>query len=275
MLREYFIWAIVGTARMLDKYFWYIIAFLIIYNSLAYYFVKRWDGKLYDAASAGNVKDLEEALTHLPNVNVKKENDFTPLMVAACNNKPAVAAILLKHADCKVEEMDNRARTALLVACQFGATEVLKLLLEHGVVKTATDMDGNNALLIAAHCGHLDVVKLLLLHNFDAKWKNKDGLNPITAAIAMHSPALVGVPSNESSSRLAIISAILETGKFDMEMKNGSGWTALTKAAFRGHKDIVQLLVGCGANVNTHTSSGFTPLIAASQVSDSTRLTKQ
>ncbi len=257
MLHEYFVLALLTVARFLDSYLYYIIAFFVIYNALAYYFVKRWDGKLYAAAESGDVEALEVALQYKPNINVKKENDFTPLMIATQNNHPSIVAILLKNSECQMEAMDRHGRTSFLIAVHLGWLDVVKLLIQHGAVKTATDVDGNTALLMAAFTGHLQVLKLLLRENADVKWRNKDGLNAMMVAIAVHSA--------EHNNRLSTISAILETGKYDTEFKTPSGWTALTKAAFRGHLDIVKLLIGCGSDVNAASSTGFTPLLAASQ----------
>ena len=48
----------------------------------------------------------------------------------------------------------------------------------------------------------------------------------------------------------------------------GSSWTPLIKAAYKGHADVVALLLEHGANIHARGKKGFTALIAASQVSE-------
>jgi|EP00945_MAST-04E_sp_MAST-4E-sp1_P001003 DTW domain-containing protein YfiP len=59
------------------------------------------------------------------------------------------------------------------------------------------------------------------------------------------------------------VRALLDSG-VDPETKNKHGWTALHKAALKGHLSIVQLLCENGAtNLNLQTSDGTTPLMCA------------
>ena len=50
----------------------------------------------------------------------------------------------------------------------------------------------------------------------------------------------------------------------DMQAKVDTGATPLHFAAHRGHKDVAELLIFKGANVNAQTTGGFTPLYWAS-----------
>ena len=45
-----------------------------------------------------------------------------------------------------------------------------------------------------------------------------------------------------------------------MNAKTGSGWTPLHYAAVVDHKEIVELLLASGADVNAKTDAGETPL---------------
>jgi ankyrin repeat protein len=77
----------------------------------------------------------------------------------------------------------------------------------------------------------------------------------------VHSPA-------KGFNRLPVIRAIIESGLYDLEARTKHGWTALLKASFAGHEDIVSLLLAHDGKANTVAyNSCLTPLIAASQVS--------
>ena len=43
-------------------------------------------------------------------------------------------------------------------------------------------------------------------------------------------------------------------------LKRGDGWTPLHKAAYEGYREIVELLIAKGANVNAKNKYGTTPL---------------
>lgn len=52
----------------------------------------------------------------------------------------------------------------------------------------------------------------------------------------------------------------------NLESKTKSGATALMKAAFKGHADIVELLICEGAAIDAAAESGFNAIITGSQV---------
>jgi ankyrin repeat protein len=66
---------------------------------------------------------------------------------------------------------------------------------------------------------------------------------------------------------LAGVQAELDKGA-DVNAKNESGVTPLLWAAWKGHKDVVELLIAEGADVNAKNEDGETPL-------DFTKQTKQ
>ena len=70
---------------------------------------------------------------------------------------------------------------------------------------------------------------------------------------------------HKEGGRLGIIRLLLRN-KSNVESTNAAGWTALTKAAYKGFVHVMELLLESGANVDAATATGFTPLIAAAQV---------
>jgi ankyrin repeat protein len=146
---QYFVHVILSIAHFLDKWFYYILSFLVIYNVSIYFFINRWDTILYDAAAIGNVDHVEKALKNSPNVNAQKDGE-SPLMVACRNGHSAVVAILLRLGTCKLELVDDKGCTALLLACSSGWVDIVELLVEKCASLKAIDSDGNNGLIRAA-----------------------------------------------------------------------------------------------------------------------------
>jgi ankyrin repeat protein len=64
---------------------------------------------------------------------------------------------------------------------------------------------------------------------------------------------------------MKIIKTLIAAGT-KLESKSVPGWTALIKAAFCGHVDVIMLLLANGAEIDAVAEDGVTALIAASQV---------
>ena len=56
------------------------------------------------------------------------------------------------------------------------------------------------------------------------------------------------------------IAELLITKGADVNAKDSQGWTLLQHAAINGHKEIAQLLIANGADVNAKDHNGETPL---------------
>ena len=82
-------------------------------------------------------------------------------------------------------------------------------------------------------------------------------------AAASSNPALWTAAANGQTARAMLeVLRLLEHGS-DIDEKTSSGETALYAAADRGHRAVVELLLGKGADVNIRTKQGDTPLLRA------------
>jgi len=67
----------------------------------------------------------------IPNVNVKGNNNVTPLILASQQGKLDVVAYLLDRG-ARVNDVTTDGKTALLMACKNGHIEIVKILMEKG-----------------------------------------------------------------------------------------------------------------------------------------------
>ena len=84
-------------------------------------------------------------------VNVKKDDGFAALHLAALNGHRDVAAILLSPTGgrANVDLRNNRRQTPLHLATSQGHWSVAELLISHNADISSTDEDGDTALHIA------------------------------------------------------------------------------------------------------------------------------
>lgn len=176
--------------------------------------------------------------------------------------------------------LEERGYTAsikdMITAAGVGDLESLELFLSLGMDIDATDSLGNTALIKAAGNGHSRAVERILGLGADPRHRNSMGRDALMTASAK---------GYEHVSRM-----LLSRGS-DISIKDSEGWSALSVAAFNGHADVVALLasqasppalddallvasfngseevinrlLGAGADINTRSPASMTPLMIA------------
>jgi uncharacterized protein len=154
--------------------------------------------------------------------------------------------------------------TALLIAVLNGNKSVVQALLDRGAEINAKTGEwgslggGCTALMLAISEQHYELAKLLIEKKADVNIRNDLGKTAlIIAADARFSGPQV----------LPIINILLENGA-DLETQDTDGSTALMKAAFSGHTDIVRVLLERGADVKKKSKEGRTALHFAAKWGD-------
>jgi len=117
---------------------------------------------LHYAAQEGKTKKIRMLVEAGADVNRMEMNGFAPLHLAAGEGHvKAVQALLAAGADMEIENPLNENNTPLMLASQYGLTEITKLLVEHGANRQHPDAEGRTALDFAVKHRYPEIVALL------------------------------------------------------------------------------------------------------------------
>jgi len=227
---------------------------------------------LFFAAHYG-CKDIAELLIAMgANINMTDDKGETPLHLAAAQGHLDVVELLIANGS-QIDARSGDDCSPLYEASRGEHREVAKFLLENGAVMEPD---------IAVMLGEVELVKHYLAQGIDAnskltkglsegdswlhtaigyKYKNRNlvelllnhgaRVNEKTGTFKfspLHRVAIVGYKSTFVSCR--DIGELLIAHGADVNVEDKHGNTPLHWAARLGHQDIVELLVECGANVN-------------------------
>ncbi|XP_069016043.1 ankyrin repeat and SOCS box protein 3 [Embiotoca jacksoni] len=193
---------------------------------------------------------------------------------------------------CSVDGRDNRGWNALHEAAAAGGTDCVREVLSAAGAASprgrcryvnSTTHEGESACYLAAQRGHLAAVHLLLREQADADQLTNDSSCPLYAAV--------------DGGHKDVVELLVSKGAQVDRTHTASCWTCLHQAVYKGHSDIVcvlvnvcdleapddhsisplfvaaqygrreclQILINAGARVNTQAADLATPLLIASQ----------
>lgn len=226
------------------------------------------------AAEAGHTDAVAKLIANGADVNSPTNKKHSPMMLASKNGFFDIVRILI-HEGGKINYEDEDKRSALWWAASMGQARIVELLLkararadtavslfakagelqaletliDAGMQLSTTNDEGRTGLHIAALYGHLDVVKLYLNRGLDIHTTDDKGY------IALHRASGFG--------RTQVARYLLQQGSDADWEGQPNRWTPASIAARYGHLDILKMLHRSGANLNTVTNKGFSPLMLA------------
>ena len=165
---------------------------------------------------------------------------------ATLNNHTSIFAVLLEHG-VDINSINEKKRTALMIAAGQGHTECIKFLIAQGAKVDNTDAHGRNALDFAIKNSKPAAISLLLQNN--AKFKYSP---------PFHNAFLKEAASTGSAD---MVKLLLKLGVNPNAPTDGT--YPLLAAAVGNHTDCVELLVHADADPNVRDSNRTSALLLA------------
>uniref|UniRef100_A0A8B9P3I4 Poly [ADP-ribose] polymerase n=1 Tax=Apteryx owenii TaxID=8824 RepID=A0A8B9P3I4_APTOW len=230
--------------------------------------------ELLEAARSGNEEKLMALLTPL-NVNCHASDGrkSTPLHLAAGYNRVRIVQLLLQHG-ADVHAKDKGGLVPLHNACSYGHYEVTELLLKHGACVNAMDLWQFTPLHEAASKNRVEVCSLLLSHGADPTLVNCHGKSAVDMAptpelrerltYEFKGHSLLQAAREADLAKVKKMLA-LEIINFKQPQSHETALHCAVAAVHPKRKQVTELLLRKGANVNEKNKDFMTPLHVAAE----------
>lgn len=252
------------------------------------------NGLLHAAARAGRKVAVELLVDKGANVNGRNDRGETALLLVVqySGNLGLARSLIARGASATIaahgegppvgpwdeRRGKDKGWTPLHFAANRGSAELVRLLLAHGAVVNASDLQDYTPLHLAARGGQKDAADLLIAAGADIKSRTVSGCTPLHYAACGGSTDLVkwllaeGAPVNAREhngmtplhwaarcGHAESVSLLLTSGA-DIDAAGEVGRTALHEAAINSKTSVLELLLKKKALVNTKDDGGMTPL---------------
>jgi len=217
---------------------------------------------LQEAAAVGDIDLIRSLAAQGANVDGREDTFLkTGLHHAAMNgHKNTVETLLAQGADVNAKD-SFPGGTPLHYAVENGHREVAEVLIANGADVNATRRSpgGDRPLHSATRAGHKDIVELLVTKAADINAENGAAQTALDLALSQHRrdivELLVGKGADVSVRAASILGDVDEVRRTlrkgaDVNAGDEDGRTALHIAAREGYREITELLLAHGADVN-------------------------
>jgi excisionase family DNA binding protein len=197
-------------------------------------------------------------------MEVKSHSSIAALMKAAWEGNTGQAQALI-HDGIDVNARDSFGRTALIIAASQGHTYIVQILLEQGADPGAKDNVGTTALAASEARGYSRIVSLLKAaspHDVEV-----EEIEPLKIENKGGASSPVSLQRAVDSGDVPGINALIAAGA-DVNTRTEDGWTPLMLATIKGHTEVVLALLKQGADVNARNKKGWTALMFAVSMGD-------
>ncbi len=215
----------------------------------------------------GCSKSKDELIKELAGMNLQfNADDF--VRSAAEEDQKALA--LFFAAGFNVNTQNTAGQTALMVASERGKTGLVKQLLDRKADPNVAGRDGVTALILAAQNDQPEIVKLLLQNRAEPDTEDNNGWTALSTAAYHGSARCVQILADRSKTDLSrgllfaslsehkdVVKILLDYGA-EVDSRSNDGRTPLMLAASKGNKEIVTMLLQAGADPSLTDQTGAT-----------------
>jgi uncharacterized protein len=221
---------------------------------------------LRHAAQAGRTALVDLFLAQGAPIDARDLDGSTALFAAAESDRAAVVRLLLERgADANLQ--GRSAITPLAAAAYRGNATVVDELLAHGAKSNESDATGKTPIVYAAALGFTGIVRRLLDTGVDVNTRYGNDLTALMWAAGYADGA--GVVDAEK-----VVTLLLDRHAA-VDAADNRGRTPLMIAAENGHAEIVDLLIGHGADPGLKDKAGKTALDLATDPRTRERLERK
>lgn len=246
------------------------------------------EAELYASARAGRVEHALQLIdaganVHAPPPHEDRDQRSLAVLAAVLPDLRLLRTLIAHGVDLNVA---HAGMTPLLAATRdswHGRPDAVMTLLANGADPRAVDHDGNTALHHAARSSDPGVAALLRDAAAEIDVLNVDGLSPLGVACAAGNwrlakfllergakpepaggqPALLAAAGTEEDDAAGVQLLLKQKAKVDA--RDAHGRSALHEAAYAGHIDVVEALLGAGADPAATDRLGRTPVLEAAR----------
>lgn len=215
---------------------------------------------LHKAACTGHLSVVEYLLELGANAAAVQRRGYNAMDVVAARGDLKMARLLVDAGVAVSQEDSPFGRSSIHYAAAGGHKEMVEFLMKAGADISTIDVHRRTVLFNAAVAGIYDtsagsiivipapsggsaeVVKLFASLGVDPSLLDVRGMSVLHALC--------------EKGYTAELKALLDSGVVDVAMEDLAGFTALHHAVYAGHKEVVDILVAAGAELNTTDSNG-------------------
>ena len=199
--------------------------------------------EFFEAIREGKRDEVERRLNLDPSLIHIKENNLSPIMVAAYHHEPAIASFLA----------DKTVAINIFEASATGKiNNVIRQLARDPQLVNVYAEDGFQPLGLASYFGHLELAKYLIKAGAPINSPSRNGLK----AAPIQSAAAAGHDK--------VVQLLLENGA-DPNVREQGGYTPLHAAAQNGDEEMIRTLIYGGADLTLKSEDGKTAMDLATE----------
>ncbi len=212
-----------------------------------------------------------------PDGSLLDNNGDSALTLALKNFRQDMLEMLLDNGY-NQDQLDGNQQTLLHIAALYGFSDFVTCLLTYNADINIVDANGDTPIMIAARENNSEIVKLLLAEGADLSITNLAGESALSIVMDQGFDDILALVFNQDSEKALILVAglgdekltrlVLDKPSVDIDYADEHGETALMHAVKNGFLTIAGLLLDKRSNVEKTNFAHQTPLILATQATN-------